>query len=78
VEMPEQGTSKSETDSEDVEFLEPPPIPVVDLVFYHEDEIAPPLTPAQEDISEDTKSEEELLRQLDCISPSREESRETA
>jgi hypothetical protein len=41
VMISELGTSKNEDDSEEVEILEPPPIPIVDLVS--EDEVTSPL-----------------------------------
>jgi hypothetical protein len=55
-----------------VEILEPPPIPVIDLVTDSEDEVAPSSTPPKGDVvpmvaSEDLESEVELLREIETL-----------
>jgi hypothetical protein len=73
---------ESDGSDDEVEVLEPPPIPVINLVTDSKDEVAPPSTPplgeiALMDTSGDTKSEVETLREMESITLSREESRES-
>jgi hypothetical protein len=74
---------ESDESDDEVEVLEPPPIPVIDLVTDNEDEVVPPSTlPLGEvvpiDTREDSEDELELLRELDGLDLSWEESRESA
>jgi hypothetical protein len=75
--------TESDASDDEVEILEPPPIPVLDLVTDNEDEVAPPSTPPLGDIvpmitNKDSKSEVELLREIGSVNLSWEESREAA